>query len=261
MLVWLLSDIHLEMSVWDLPQKRPQFDVLVVAGDLITRAERGVVWLRERFPEHDVVYVAGNHERYGTDFDATIELARAEAAGTRIHVLENEAVTIGDVEFVGCTLWTDFALFGDDTVTDAMRAAEARMNDYGKIRADQYSRKLRSTDTLAAHRRSVAFLRNHCARDPRRRRIIATHHSVDPSALPRAFRHDLAASAYCSNGLELVEELGADCWVSGHIHERHERVVGRTRLISNPKGYGPFTCATPSAWQNRAFDPYFTFEI
>lgn len=49
MLIWLWSDIHLEMSVWDIPREQPKFDVLVVAGDLTTRAERGVRWLRERF--------------------------------------------------------------------------------------------------------------------------------------------------------------------------------------------------------------------
>jgi predicted phosphodiesterase len=63
--IWLLSDLHLEMSVWDIPADRPQFDVLVVAGDLITRAERGVRWLRDRFPDSHVIYVLGNHELTG----------------------------------------------------------------------------------------------------------------------------------------------------------------------------------------------------
>jgi hypothetical protein len=31
----------------------------VVAGDLITRDERGVRWLRDRFPDSDVAYVLG----------------------------------------------------------------------------------------------------------------------------------------------------------------------------------------------------------
>ncbi|WPO42871.1 metallophosphoesterase [Tardiphaga sp. 42S5] len=45
MRIWILSDLHLESTRgWDLPpaDARPQFDVLVVAGDLITRMERGV---------------------------------------------------------------------------------------------------------------------------------------------------------------------------------------------------------------------------
>ncbi|MGY4512118.1 putative phosphodiesterase [Bradyrhizobium sp. USDA 3650] len=64
MIAWLFSDTHLEMSVWDLPQERPKYDVVIVAGDLITRAERGVAWLRDRFPDTDVIYVAGNLARF-----------------------------------------------------------------------------------------------------------------------------------------------------------------------------------------------------
>lgn len=261
MRVWLLSDLHLEMSVWDLPKNPPAFDVLVVADDLVTRAERGVAWLRERVVNKDAIYVTGNHERYGTDFHATVELARAEAVGSRIHVLENDAVIVGGVEFVACTFWTDFALFGDDTVDGAMKVVEARMNNYRAIRIDGATRKLRAEDTLRAHRDSVAFLRDHCAKDPNRRCVICTHYSVDPTALPRLLERDLVGAAYSSRLLGLVEELHPKAWVSGHIHHARQRIVGGTHLIANAKGCGSFSVATPGAWQNRSFDPFFTFEV
>ena len=46
-----MNDIHVELTRgWDLPATgaRPDFDVLVVAGDLIPRMERGVAWLAQR---------------------------------------------------------------------------------------------------------------------------------------------------------------------------------------------------------------------
>ena len=54
---------------WDLPSgdARPTFDIMVVAGDLIPRAERGVRWLLESVSDRPVIYVMGNHESYGTD--------------------------------------------------------------------------------------------------------------------------------------------------------------------------------------------------
>jgi Icc-related predicted phosphoesterase len=249
------------MSVWDIPADRPQFDVLVVAGDLITRAERGVRWLRDRFPASHVIYVLGNHERYGTDAVATLDKARLAAEGSSVHVLENDSVEIGGVEFLGATFWTDFALLGDATVGDAMRAAEDRMNDYRTIRIDGYARKLRAADTLGAHRASVAFIRERCARDPARRRVIVTHHSVDPLAIPLVLRNDLLGAGYSSRLLDLVEELHPDCWLSGHIHQSSDRLVGRTRLISNAKGYGPFSNRDGGIWQNPRFDPRFTFAL
>jgi metallophosphoesterase superfamily enzyme len=90
---------------WDLPRPddRPHYDVLIIAGDLITRMERGVARLLERVTDRPVIYVGGNHEAYGTDIDRTIEKARVAAAGTNIHVLENDTVEIDGVTFIGAT--------------------------------------------------------------------------------------------------------------------------------------------------------------
>jgi hypothetical protein len=66
-LLWIMSDLHLESTRgWDLPAPaaRPAFDVMIVAGDLIPRMERGVEFLAERVTDKDtvVLYLAGNHE-------------------------------------------------------------------------------------------------------------------------------------------------------------------------------------------------------
>jgi predicted phosphodiesterase len=92
--LWVMSDLHLELTRgWDLPSgdTRPEFDVMVVAGDLIPKAERGVRWLLERVPDRPVIYLLGNHESYGTDIDRTLEKAKAAAAGTCVHVVQDDA--------------------------------------------------------------------------------------------------------------------------------------------------------------------------
>jgi hypothetical protein len=53
--------------------------------------------------------------------------------------------------------------------------------------------------------------------------------------------------------------IATSWWWGGAPIPRAER-VGRTRLLANPKGYGPFD-STSSAWQNGKFDPCFKFEI
>ncbi|WP_426532963.1 metallophosphoesterase [Bradyrhizobium sp. McL0615] len=80
MLLWIMSDLHLELTRgWDLPSgdARPRFDVLIIAGDLIPRMERGVKWLLEHVPDRPVIYVGGNHEAYGTDIQRTLETKRS----------------------------------------------------------------------------------------------------------------------------------------------------------------------------------------
>jgi Icc-related predicted phosphoesterase len=96
---------------WDLPAafNRPKYDVLVMAGNLFPKAERGVAWLLEP-TDRQVVFVCGNHEFYGCDIDRTVEKARALAAGTNVHILQNDTVQIGDVTFIGAAFWTDFNL-------------------------------------------------------------------------------------------------------------------------------------------------------
>ena len=98
MRLWIQSDLHVEPTRgWDLPaaDARPRFDVLVVAGDLIPRMERGVAWLRKRIPDRPVIYVPGNHESYGCDVDRTVEKAKQAAEGSKVFVLQNEAIQIG----------------------------------------------------------------------------------------------------------------------------------------------------------------------
>lgn len=152
MKLWVGSDFHIDATRgWDLPppNARPNFDVLVIAGDLIPRVERGVAWLRKRVTDRPVVYVPGNHEFYGCDIDRTVAKARQAAAGTNVHIIQNDTVMIDNVLFVGATLWTNFELFRNRHL--AMRCAADGMNDYRKIRKRGYAERLRPTDTLARH--------------------------------------------------------------------------------------------------------------
>jgi Icc-related predicted phosphoesterase len=259
MRAWILSDIHLELSSWDLPapESRSEFDVLIVAGDLITRAERGVRWLQERVPDKPALYVLGNHESFGEDIDRTLEKARDAAAGSLVHVMENDVVTIGDVEFLGGTMWTDYALLGRDRVRQCMDFAQYSMNDHRRIRQNDYAHRFMPADALARHERTVAFFRARAREAPGVRRVIITHHSPDPTAAD----NDLLSAAYCSDLEPLMSELNCAAWISGHVHKSNDRFCGATRVVSNPKGYGPVASEPPNAWQNPRFDPGLTIEL
>ncbi|MCS3445933.1 MULTISPECIES: metallophosphoesterase [Bradyrhizobium] len=283
MRLWILSDLHLELTRgWDLPSgdARPDFDVMVVAGDLIPRMERGVKWLLERVPDQPVIYVAGNHEAYGTDIDRTLEKAKAAAAGTNVHVLENGCVRIGveprdvrhhehsvDVTFAGCTLWTDFGINGD--AHRAMTVAAERMNDFKKIRMSAYRQRFLPHHALTRHFKSIAFLKAEMRRPREGKLVVISHHGPIPAprgsgedpALDPAFRSDLRRlmSPAPDDGRGALRP--ADLWIYGHTHESFDAVIGETtRVVSNAKGYGPWPGQMP-AWDNADFDPNFVIEI
>jgi predicted phosphodiesterase len=256
MKLWIVSDLHIELTRgWDLPSGnvRPAFDVMVVAGDLITRMNRGVKWLLERVADRDVVYVAGNHEFYGTDVDRTVEKGRVAAAGTKVHVLQNNRVTIGGTIFLGATGWTDFDLFGDPV--RAMQVAGEVMNDYKKICVRNYELRRRPAHTRARHLETRAFLQRELSRPKTLPRVVITHMGFHAEAVRRGFEQDPISAAYTSrNPIE-----GADLCVYGHTHESRDFRVGSTRVISNPKGYGPWR--TGETWENPHFDPNYVIEI
>jgi Icc-related predicted phosphoesterase len=257
--IWTISDLHLELSRWDLPPKEqwPEFDVMVVAGDLTTRAERGVRWLQERISDRPVIYVIGNHERYGEDCERTVEKAREAAFGSNVRVLECDFCTIGGIEFLGATMWTNFALFGADNVRRCMDYARYRMNDYRRIRVNGYTRRFTPEGALLRHERTIAFFRERARLAPDVARVIVTHHSPDPADAT----NDLISAAYCS-ALEpsLMRELNCRVWISGHVHLSRDR-LSAARLVGNPKGYGPYAGEPSNAWQNPNFDPRLIVEV
>jgi predicted phosphodiesterase len=277
MLLWDLSDLHLELTRgWDLPSgdARPRFDVMVIAGDLIPRMERGVAWLLERVPDRPVIYVAGNHEAYGTDIDRTVEKARQAAAGTNVFVLQNQAIRLGNVTFAGATTWTDFNLFGDQR--RAMAVAADKMNDFRKIRTERYLDRFRPQHALARHLESRAFFETEM-RKPRPGPLIAiSHHAPHPgrALLPiesagRLSDDEILEAAYRSDLTSLMAPAPdhgrgalrpADVWIFGHTHESLDTTICSTRLVSNAKGYGPWLPKEPS-WENPDFDPNYVIEI
>jgi len=172
MRIRVLSDLHLEFRPLELSEVPA--DVVVLAGDTAP-GPMGVRWARERFPRTPVVYVAGNHEAYGHSLPSLYELLRREAAGSTVHVLEEEAVELDGVEFLGCTLWTDQALFGDPVATGGH--LEAGMNDYRVVWSTARGERWTAADARSAHARSRAWLEQRLEAAPARRLHI-------PSGLP-----------------------------------------------------------------------------
>jgi predicted phosphodiesterase len=265
---------------WDLPPpaERPQFNVMVVAGDLTTRMERGVHWLLERVPDKPVLYVAGNHEGYGADVDRTVEKAMKIAEGTKLFVLQNRRITLGDVVFAGATLWTDFDLFKDRR--RAMDVAGERMNDFRKIRIKRYVERFQPWHALSRHMESRAFLETEMRKQRGdKRMVIVTHHAPMPSHADRvalqnpdvrlsdeeiltaAYRSDLTELMWPGPIAESEDALRpADLWVFGHTHESADVVIGRTRIVSNAKGYGPWP-GHQRTWDNPNFNSQFVINI
>jgi predicted phosphodiesterase len=260
--LWIFSDLHIEQSEWDLPEPQPDCDVIVAAGD-IHFASDAVWWLNERSQGRPVVYVPGNHEWYSYSRPFSVETERAaaerEAKETNVNILLDEQIVIDRVRFLGSSLWTDYALYGD--VGTAMSRAKSSLNDHRLIVPQDGAAALTPEDALAWHRASRAFLeRKLPERSPDfDRTVVVTHHLPHPRSVHPRYGDDPLNAAFASDLSELVEHGGADLWIHGHTHSSCDYVAGGTRVVCNPKGYGPR--GPGRIIENGAFDEALLIEV
>lgn len=256
--LWIRSDDHFEQG--NTFPVAPEHDVLVHAGDC-----NRLSWVIETFYPGDQrhyglgpkIYVPGNHDYYGAEsIEDEIEAAARRKAEleedllwphpTRpridgpvpLHVLNPGTVVVGGVRFVGATLWTDYALLGDQV--EAARLAQAGIRDYFKIRyraADGTRRPVTPEQLFLRHQRELAFLDAELAKPFEGETVLVTHHSATAHSVPERFRNDPYSPCFHS-ALDLVERHRPYLYVHGHIHDPMDYSIGRTRVICNPQGYG-----------------------
>jgi len=258
MRLWILSDLHRDFGPpWD-PPEIPAADVAVVAGDVCEGVEASLAWLARTIRPHmRVVLVGGNHEFYRGCLPDDLARGRAAAARLGVDFLEDEVAWIGDVAFAGCTLWTDYALDGEDAVGAAMDDARHMMSDHRLIDRTRCPGPLpfRPEDAAAIHRTSRARLEalgGRRAWTGARARVVVTHHAPTASSLDPAFTGKPLNPAFGSRLDGLVASLAPELWVHGHVHASRDHRVGPTRIVCNPKGYGG---------ENPSFEPGLVIDL
>jgi len=262
MRVQLASDLHLDLLErrWPLEQliaPARGADLLVLAGD-IHRGRRAI----ELFADWPVpvLYLAGNHEYYDGLWEQLRGDLRRAADGTSVHFLDNDAIEVGQLRFLGCTLWTDYRVSGH-AQSLAMEAAEEFVLDHRRIRTR--SGPLRAAQVLVDHQRSRQWLGQHLSRAYGGRTVVITHHAPHPGSIHPRYAGDPVNGAFVSDLTELV--VLADVWLHGHVHDSFDYRVGGCRVVSNPRGYAANRneVANPSelVFENPAFNPACVIDI
>ena len=243
----VLSDLHNEFEPLAADVEAvARADVVVLAGDIHTK-DRSVAWAQAFVddPAKPVILIAGNHEFYRGHFDYTLDKLRERAQQTNVHFLENDALVLGDVRFLGCTLWTDFKLYDNDISSAiCMRDAQSAMTDFRLIRATSSYRKLYPADTVRRYELSRAWLRNSLSEPFEGRTVVVTHHAPSSGSVEAQFEGDSLTPAYASS-LEDLMGPSVPLWIHGHMHTSFDYLVlpnhgtSGTRVICNPRGYSP----------------------
>lgn len=267
--IQLLSDLHLEAHPDFVPSPAPGADVLVLAGDigsyqtgsaLATKGD-GDFGLARFSPLHGwptpVLFVPGNHEYDGLDFDQAHTRLQDTCARLGITWLEREVLHLGGVRFVGTTLWTDFDALGPlagQTLPEKIPAHFSHPNS-------QYTRQLKARDK--AFRAANYYLRKTgttrsgeawLAEGLREQALVcqdwlhqALNESFDgPTVVVTHFAPSLRSAdprygqvpgtaGFCNALDDWLPH--AQFWLHGHLHCPSDYTAHGCRVVANPLGY------------------------
>lgn len=105
----------------------------------------------------------------------------------------------------------------------------------------------------AMHLEQTSWIRERLTDEFEGPTILVTHHLPHPRSIHRKYRGSALNPAFAS---DLSHFMGPPIalWIHGHTHESCDYVENGTRVVCNPRGYGPFEL-------NAAFDPILKVEI
>lgn len=277
MRIQLVSDLHLESYPDFVPRAAPGVDILVLAGDIgsyqtgssLEGDDFGLARFSPRRPDAQwprVFYLPGNHEFDTLDYDATYLKLRRLCESLGIEWLDREIITVGDVRFIGTTLWSDFEALArsEETVTRQMQALEKAYRA-----ANFYLNKntaLRNGKPMLAE--EIRMLAHDCQRwlvdalaQPFAGTTVTVTHFAPTlrSADPR-YGITPGTAGFC-NSLDHLIPL-SQVWMHGHLHCANDFVMAGTddgkpfscRVVANPRGY-------PAKGEDKDFQEMFTVEI
>jgi predicted phosphodiesterase len=277
MRIQLFSDLHLERYPAFVPAIDPATDVVVLAGDIgsyqsgsrLTGEDFGLARfspLRAGAPKARVLYIPGNHEFDGLEFDAAYARLRAACMELGIEWLDRETLVIDQVRFVGTTLWSDFdALAVQETnLTKQLQRREKA------FRAANYYLSKNTTlkdgvPVLAEGLRAMsldcqAWLREALAQPFEGPTVAVTHFAPSLRSADPRYGLTPGTAGFC-NALDALLPL-ADVWMHGHLHCANDYIASgeskagpwSCRVVANPLGY-------LSKGEQEAFRPELVIEV
>lgn len=253
MKIALLSDLHL--SVHPLAMPETDADVLVLAGD-IWRPSEAMAWARQAaIPS---VYVAGNHEFYGSDLISTVQSLRSLSQGTNIRVLDRDEWRHKGVRFLGCTLWSNYRLYeSDEQRRTGLIEAQTMMRDFSRIRVSpDFDDKFTPSISQMLFDSSVAWLEERLSEPYDGPTVVVTHFAPSRKSVSPKFEGSALNACFVSALDEHIQRWQPELWMHGHTHDSFDYRIGRTRVVCNPRGY-----ARDGIVENDSFNPTLVIEL
>ena len=264
--------MHLEFSDLDIANT-DNAEVLILSGDICVAAdldmrdrrqtEQGFArWRSEMFHEFfercaanfpHVIYIMGNHEYYHSDFaTALADVRRKLAHLSNLYIMERDVKVIGDVTFIGGTLWTD--MNNSDPLT--LYHMRTMMNDFRVItnsttpvhfktsegefrtRVGKFS----PEDAVSEHVKMKQYIQSVVQGNHDTKYVVVGHHSPSRLSTHEMYKNDTVMNGGYSSDMDdfIQDHPQIRLWTHGHTHHEFDYMIGKTRVMCNPRGYAGY---------------------
>lgn len=237
MKIQVISDLHLEHQPYTL-KLHNHTDVLVLAGDicppkLIGRMKNLLGRITRKLP---VLYITGNHEYYGGEFNAVNDFWEDFAKITpNFHFLNNKNFVYEGYQFVGSTLWSNFDLVRSSglPLDIFMSRLPFAINDFFTIKhGEGWFTPQHCLDLNVAARKFI----KESVESYDGKSVVITHFCPHPKSISEKFLGSKLNCYFTCDCSEIIQPK-IPLWIFGHTHEPTEFTLGDTRFVCNPRGY------------------------
>lgn len=234
MKIQIASDLHLDVREDRQPsclefRSVADRDVLVLAGDIGSHSKT-LAFIEQEVAFSPVIYVPGNHEYHSGQPRGDVDAVWHRTAEhiENLHYLVCEGVTIDGVRFFGAPWYSD--LFGRRDHAYLVEV-EHTINDFDEKYHGHGGWSV--VKHLREHASQTELLRAQAGQVD----VVITHWPPTKRAIACRFAGHALNGYFVNDRENLVKEIGARLWVSGHVHDSYDCVLGATRCLGNPTGF------------------------
>lgn len=229
------SDLHLEYyNEYKLDLSKVDSDIIVLAGDIISLKNKAPLLkiCEDVYPKR-VFYVLGNHEYYNCHYGVKLSL-NVNKPENLIILDDNDYSLEYNIKIFGGTMWTDF----NNSALTMMNAAH-RINDFKLIKLGRKVLTISNMEQLfgSYKEKLIQFL------DSKPEKCIIVSHFSPIKDDRIEFRGSPLNDYFCAECMtKIIEQYQPDLWIYGHTHATKDIMIGKTRIVSNARGYlGKYT--------------------
>lgn len=250
--IYVTSDWHLNFSddnviIPAVVKQVKEFNCqkLILAGDIyfIDEVDIFLNELSDKLSDVDIIYVPGNHEFYGYDFNAFILDGLRQKLSPRVFVLDGGQYIHGKLVIHGITGWIDesWKQIHYPRVVVKGKFLYKNYSDFSAIRNFESTLEKGKEDFKNLIRDINLF-------DESFTQVVVTHFMPCKEFVSLKFAGSPLNPCFANDWLDKIQTLPIKYWIYGHTHEIQTHNINGIKFICNPVGY-PFE-------QGYAISPY-----